>query len=100
LEDAAIGVVGRDATGQFEEGADPGLMAGDEAFDGEPGIGPAQSGADGADEDVEQEMDLVLIATAEVGEIAIPIHELLQPGARFGRSRWVGRRLHETNSKS
>ena len=83
-EDAAIGVVGGDALGQSQEGAEPNLMGEDEAFDSKPGVGPTDDSTGGANEDIDEEVGLVGGVDAEVGEVQITPHELLE------RRRCVG----------
>src|SRR6266567_2040873 len=71
-------------------------MGAAKAFDGKPGVGPAENSTDGADENVHEKMVLVLILDAEVRAIAITIHQVLERGLRFGSGGLVGSRFHES----
>lgn len=88
-EDTAIGVMRREAIGQFQEGVEPGVMGVAKAFDSEPGIGTSEDSTDGTDENVDEEMGFVPIVEAEVGTIAITIHQVLECRLCFERGGWA-----------
>src|SRR6266542_2726337 len=70
-EDAAEGVVGGDAVGQGQEAPEPVVLGMAEGLDVGPGLGPADDGAQGEDEDVAQGVQLGAIEAGvrQVGEV-------------------------------
>jgi hypothetical protein len=71
LEEAAEGVVVRDAVGQGEEGLEPVVLGLAEVLHGVPGVGPGDDGADGDGDDVEQlvQPGAVDAGVGQVGEM-------------------------------
>ena len=62
-------------------------MGAAKAFDGEPGVGAADNGTDGADENVHEKMDFVIIVAAEVRTIAITVQQVLERVAQLDGKR-------------
>src|SRR5215475_9903878 len=56
IKDPLEGVMGRDAVGQLQEALEPVLAAAGESGQVDPGVGPADDGTEGHDDNVQQQV--------------------------------------------